>query len=65
MDIPLSREQVMLANIALLKENEMLKQGVKRFVDKHYGGGSKANREDYVSIVSNKDISDLRELIKE
>ena len=65
MDIPLSKEQLMLANIALTKENEMLKQGVKRFVDKYYGGGSKANREDYGSMVNNKDISDLRELIKE
>lgn len=63
MDIPWSKEQLMKANSKLLEENKMLKQGVKRFVDKNFHGGSKADREDYTTMVSCKDIWDLRELV--
>lgn len=44
-------------------ENKLLKQGIQKFVDKNFVGGSKSDREDYTQIVSCKDIWDLRELI--
>lgn len=64
MDIPWSKEQLMKANAKLLEENKILKQGLKQFVDKNFHGGAKADREDYIAMVSCKDIWDLRELIK-
>ena len=44
-------------------QNEILKQGIKKFVDKNFVGGSKCDREDYTQMVSCKDIYDLRELL--
>lgn len=49
----------------LLKENDLLRQGIQKFIDKNFVGGSKCDREDYGQMVSCKDIYDLRELIKE
>jgi hypothetical protein len=46
-------------------ENKLLKQGIQKFVDKNFTGGSKSDREDYSQMVSCKDIYDLRELIRE
>jgi hypothetical protein len=45
-------------------ENKLLKQGIQKFVDKNFTGGSKSDREDYSQMVSCKDIWDLRELIE-
>jgi hypothetical protein len=44
-------------------ENKILKQGIQKFIDKNFVGGSKCDREDYAQMVSCKDIWDLRELI--
>ena len=44
-----------------LKEN-LLGEAVDKFLAKHFKGGSKADREDYASLVSAKDIYDLREV---
>lgn len=64
MDIPWTKEQLMKANTKLLNENKLLKQGITNFVDKNFHGGAKADREDYSTMVSCKDIWDLRDLIK-
>ena len=40
----------------------LLEKAVSIFLDKHFKGGSKADREDYASLVSAKDIYDLREV---
>jgi hypothetical protein len=45
-------------------EAARLREGVEKFVAKNFHGGAKADREDYGSLVSAKDIYDLRELIR-
>jgi hypothetical protein len=47
----------------VIKENEKLRNGIKKFLDKNFKGGSKVDREDYVQMVSCKDIWDLKQLI--
>lgn len=42
---------------------EKYEKEVKGFVDKHFVGGSKSNREDYAQMVSTKDIFELRKLV--
>jgi succinate dehydrogenase flavin-adding protein (antitoxin of CptAB toxin-antitoxin module) len=37
---------------------------LKKFLDKNFHGGSKADRENYVQMVSCKDIWDLKQLIE-
>lgn len=58
-----NKEQLAKANVKLIEENKILKNAVKKFVNKNFHGGSKANREDYVVMVSSKDIWELRELL--
>jgi hypothetical protein len=41
-----------------------LREGIQKFLDKNFIGGSKSDREDYTQMVSCKDIWELRELIK-
>lgn len=64
MDIPWTKEQLMEANRKLLEENNKLKKGIKHFVDKNFKGGSKADRTDYATMVSCRDIWLLKELIE-
>lgn len=64
MGIPWTKEELMKANMKLLKENKVLKQEINKFVDKNFHGGAKADREDYTTMVSCKDIWDLKEVIK-
>ncbi|MFE8700927.1 hypothetical protein ACFYKX_11730 [Cytobacillus sp. FJAT-54145] len=49
--------------MVLIREYEKLRATVQNFVDKNFHGGSKADREDYSTRVSCKDIWDLREAI--
>ena len=42
-----------------------LRQGIQKFVDKNFHGGSKCDREDYTQMVTCKDIYVLRELIRD
>jgi hypothetical protein len=44
---------------------EILLQAVEKFVDKNFHGGSKSSREDYVVMVTAKDIYDLREALRQ
>lgn len=46
------------------EEIKRLREGIKKFVDNNFVGGSKADREDYCQRVNCKDIYDLRELLK-
>lgn len=59
---PMTQDEMKIF-LYLLKENNELRNGIKRFVDKNYVGGSKADREDYSQMVSCRDIHLLRELI--
>jgi hypothetical protein len=43
-------------------ENYPLNNAVEVFLEKHYQGGSKADREDYSVMVTAKDIYDLKEV---
>jgi hypothetical protein len=49
---------------AAQKEIDRLRMGIQAFVNKNFLGGAKADYEDYNTMVSCKDIWDLRELIK-
>lgn len=46
-----------------IDEEEKLENGIRVFVNKHFTGGSKANRDDYGQMVSTSDIYELRELL--
>ncbi|MCG8395715.1 hypothetical protein LWS67_03555 [Bacillus atrophaeus] len=46
----------------VLKRN--LESAIETFLDKNFSGGSKADREDYCTHVSCKDIWDLREVYR-
>jgi hypothetical protein len=48
----------------LIDKIEKLEKGIEKFTSKNFHGGSKSDREDYATMVSCKDIWDLRELIK-
>lgn len=41
-----------------LKE-KLLEEAIKTFLEKNFSGGSKAGREDYIQMVSCKDIYEL------
>ncbi|PTY93041.1 hypothetical protein [Heyndrickxia sporothermodurans] len=65
MSLPQIPENDALLLKLLKRRCKELEDGVRKFVDKNYTGGSKSDREDYAQMVSAKDIYDLRELIRE